>query len=81
MRSDQKLQNILEEIKSITNLDSLLYRAKCTVVAATTEANLEEEHIVVEFAGNAKKERVAGNYQWHKITLDGETEYIYGDNW
>lgn len=78
MRSDQKLQNILEEIKSITNLDSLLYRAKGTVVAATTEATLEEEHIVVEFAGNAKKERVAGNYQWYKITLDGETEYIYG---
>ena len=78
MRSEQKLQNILEEIKSITNLDSFLYRAKGTVVAATTEATLDEEHIAVEFAGNTKKECVAGNYQWYKIILDGETEYIYG---
>lgn len=78
MRTEQRLQSILNEIKDITGLDSLLFQAKGTLVAGTTEASLEQEHIVVEFAGGSEKEYFEGNYQWYKITLDGETEYIYG---
>lgn len=78
MRTEQRLQSILNEIKDITGLDSLLFQAKGTLIAGTIEASLEQEHIVVEFAGGSEKEHIKGNYQWYKITLDGETEYIYG---
>lgn len=78
MRSEQKLQNILQEIKEITGLDSFLFHAKGTVAAGTAKSDSAQEKIVVEFAGNSNKEQVVGDYQWYKIILDGDTEYIYG---
>jgi carbohydrate diacid regulator len=78
MKSNQKLQRALDEIKEITGHDSILYSTKGSLVVCTGEPERDVEPFVQEFLTvNAEQSEGAG-YLWYKILVEGETEYIFG---
>ena len=77
MRSNQKLQNTLEEIKSITGLDSVLYSPDGNAVAHTVEPDEKPALVIADFL---EADEVCTNREgmiWYKIRVEGEIEYVY----
>lgn len=78
MRSNQRLQRALEEMKGITGLDSVLYSAGGSAVAYTIEPKKRLNQFVPEFLENSAEQMEECGFLWYKIRVEGELEYIFG---
>lgn len=76
MLSHQKLQNTLEEIKEITKMDMLLFNSKGKEVAATMQTDLPLESVVCDFCHSMADQQTYQQYQFFKIMIENETEYV-----
>lgn len=76
MLSNQKLQNALDEIKEITKLDTALFTVKGKLIAHTMETDATMEIVVLEFANSMAEKQTFQKYQFYKVIIEGETEYI-----
>lgn len=77
MISNQKLQNILEETKSITQVDSWLFTASGSLLAGTTECSPVIEKVVGDFADSEAERQTYQEKLLFKVSIENETEYIY----
>lgn len=77
MISNQKLQNILEETKSITQVDSWLFTAFGSLLAGTTECSPVIEKVVGDFVDSEAERQTYQEKLLFKVSIENETEYIY----
>ncbi len=76
MFSNQKLQNALMEIKEITAFDTALFTAKGKRLAYTGEQDAKMEQMVFMFVDSKEDEQMIGNYQFYKVYVEEDMEYI-----
>ncbi|SFG47082.1 transcriptional regulator, CdaR family [Lachnospiraceae bacterium C7] len=76
MFTNQKLQHTLDEIKDISKRDTALFTPKGKLVANTMNLDSEVEEMVNEFSHSMAESQTAKDYQFFKIIVEGETEYI-----
>lgn len=76
MISTQKLLNCLNEIKEITKLDLALFQTNGKVVAAAMEIDAGLEDVVCNFAVSEAEQQSYMSYQFYKVNIEHDTEYI-----
>lgn len=76
MISAQKIMNSLNEIKEITRLDLALFFTNGKVVANTMNIDARLEAVVGDFADSEAEQQTYMDYQFFKVNIEGETEYI-----
>ena len=77
MISNQKLQNALNEMKEITKRDMALFNMKGKLMAHTTDVDKAMEQIVSEFGTSMAETQSYREFQFYKVVVEGEVEYIY----
>lgn len=76
MFSHQKIHSVLNEIKSITGKNLILYNAKAKIMAQTTELGENIDRIVLEFIASSAQTRGYLHFMLHKIWMEREVEYV-----
>lgn len=76
MRTNQKIQTTLREIKDITDLEVLLYTSAGALVYGTGEHNPKLEQAVCELMGDPLDYIAADGYLLHKVQTEDTTEYV-----
>lgn len=78
MISHHRLQNALREMKEITKCDMLLLLNKSHVLLSTLEEGEEELKAVAEaFADSPAERQSYKDYQFYRIFVEGEFEYVF----
>ncbi len=78
MKSNQKLQKALDEIKGITGLHVVLYSAGGSVAAYTIPPEKQVNQSAQRFLKNSEEQMEDHGLFWYKIRVEGELEYILG---
>lgn len=76
MLTNQKLQNALNEIKTISKMEMALFTAKGKLVATTLELTQELDHVACDFASSVAEKETYGEYMLLRVVIEGETEYV-----
>ena len=76
MLANQRIQSAINEIKDISHREFLMYTPKGKLIASTLEADKELEPIVEEFADSLAESQTFRNYQFFKIMVEQQLEYI-----
>ncbi len=74
MLSVQKLLATLNEIKDISKLDLALCQPNGKMVVSTSEMPVED--MVVQYMTDKKIQNIYEEYQFYKIDIENETEYV-----
>ncbi len=76
MLTNQRLQSAINEIREITHREFVMYTPKGKLAASTFDADDDLEPIAAEFAESLAESQTLHNYQFFKIIVDQEVEYI-----
>jgi carbohydrate diacid regulator len=78
MKSHQKMQKALGEIKDITGKEMVLYSAKGSLVACTGKPGKDTEEFVGHFMTENNEQAQGAGYLWYKISAEEEVSYLFG---
>ncbi len=76
MVSTQKILTTLNDIKKLTSMELALFASNGKLIASTNGQGFVPEQAILEFMGIDAEEKQNSIYQFHKLFIENEAEYV-----